>query len=326
MNCREFLALLDAGDAPLPAAADTHAAACPACARARERWELTRRELRALAEEAPPPFLAERVMARVRAERERTAVPALARLRPALAAAVLVVASVAGFALWTALRDAGTPVQEARSAGGAQDKRELAKEDAAAAGAAATAVTVPTAPAAQVARRAAPPPPRQRDKGEPRVVAAAAEKRAGPAPVRDAATEAAVAPAAPAEAPVVGGIAPPPNRERERDETAAREAAPEARASRAEPALARLEAAPAATEPRPALVLVGREDGTRRSLPGAAGAGPAPGERWTVVVGRDGAVTLLDGAGRELGGEHGAVLAAIRTLAPPAGTYLLLRP
>ena len=328
VNCREFLALLDAQGADLTPEALAHAESCPACTRAAERTHRARRELRALGDEQPPAFLAQRVMARVRAERRDALQPARLpwRLRPALAAAAAVVVALAGYMSWTALRNAGTPVQEARSNAVLADKRDFA---------AAAPAAVPERAAAPAAAPtfspAVPPAAPLRPAHRERSVRSAGEK-AAPAPKAAAARARsgdetfaveADAPAPTAAPGAVGGIA--FTAALEEGAVATQVGGESARAAVAEPALAKLEAA---GEHRPALVelvLVGQQNGSQVALRAPAAAAPGGGQRWHVRVAPDGTISLFDATGRDIGATHAGAVAAVRAAGPAPGRYVLTR-
>jgi hypothetical protein len=364
VNCREFLALLDAEPDALPPAARAHAAACPGCARAVERVAAARADLRAMGDEVAPPFLAERVLARVRAERRDAAPGArrswLPRPAPALAAAAVVV----GIALVALLRGTPEPPLEARS-NTTRDKAAPATQvaptsgDRAAAPAASSPLPPPRAAVPQakdeapaVRRRAAAAPAAREEEPRPAPVAAhevpAAESGLAATTLADAAGEpdrAAVAPGA------VGGVAAPwdANEARERPAEPAEvafAAAPEPQQVRAKAGasvLARQELAPAGTpanaggEPAAAdakaeaivavAVAPAPADGRpARHVPLREPDAPPPGAAWTVEVSPERALVLRDAAGADISAAHPGTLAALRAAALPPGRWRLSRP
>ena len=239
VNCREFLALLDAEPGALPPGAQVHVAGCRHCARALERAIAVRRELHAMAEEPAPAFLAERVMAKVRAQRrEETSRPrVLWRLRPAPALAAVAAVALLGLALALFLRSAPEPVREARSA---------SARDASAAPArgappqltdqvhpplpAQAAVPIPTAPARAEGEPPAARAPRAAARVPEEDSGAAASAKGNEARLADRAGAAAVAPNAPAEDEsaavwpgAVGGVAAPVERSEQREPAPAAE-------------------------------------------------------------------------------------------------------
>ena len=330
MNCREFLALLEAEGAALTPEAHSHVESCPACARADEHWRTARRELRALGEEQSPAFLTERVMARVRAERRDAPHPVRLpwRLRPAMAAASAVVVALAGYVLWNALRTAGTPLQEARSATVLADKRDRATT--APAPPPALAAAPETAPAAGPTVVPAPQPRLAHgEKGTRSAVQAPSPSRKAGAPrsaQRDEAVEtraAAVAP--PVEPGAVGGVAYPAGVAEEADVAADQVSKEGARAAGAEPALAKLEAASFSGPALVELELIGQQDGSLSVLRAPAVAAPPRGQRWIVLVARDGTVTLLDAGGHDIGAAQADTIAAVRAAGPAPGRYSLTR-
>jgi hypothetical protein len=354
VNCREFLALLDTeGDSP-PPDARAHAASCPACARALERALAVRRELRAMGDEAPPAFLAERVMARVRAERAAPTAPVRARafLRPAFAAAALVAVVCLGYVLHSVLRRTAAPVQEARSAAARGESLQRAGE-------AAAPPAAPAAPEPKVALSAAPAaavPAPAREARKPGGAAApsaapyeletdagttTAEPEKGLAAVRRDEGRAAPRDETGADAAgMVGGVA--ASRAIDAAENAAAEPAPPefgARDQGAAPTLAKLDTAavPAATATplrdaaasAPAELVEARlaqsTGEAARPLPLPASAAPPEGARWVVHVSPVGVIVLRDAAGRDIGAAHPATLAALRDAALAPGRYLLSR-
>jgi hypothetical protein len=288
VNCREFLALLDAEHGGLPPGARVHAASCAACARAIERAIAVRRELHAMAEEPAPAFLAERVMATVRAERREDAPRprALWRLRPAPALAAVAAVALFGLVLTLFLRSAPEPVREARSA--------AARDESAAPARVAppqvtdrippplpaeAAVPAPTAPA-----RAKSEPP---DARVPRAAArapgedsgAAASAKGNEARLADRAGAAAVAPDAPAEDEsaagwpgAVGGVAAPVEGSETREPAHAAEVTPASASERQRDAEKKMGATAFAKQE--ATAAPGQE-GVRREIAAALGATPA---------------------------------------------------
>jgi len=118
MTCEEFLRLLD-DEAPMTVGdAAAHLAGCPACQRALERAQEVRRELRAMREEPPPPFLHARLMAHLAADRAARRPWWNVAVRPAWASAAIVVlllVAVSGYRLYEWLRPSPVepPVQVA---------------------------------------------------------------------------------------------------------------------------------------------------------------------------------------------------------------------
>ena len=215
VNCREFLALLDAEPGALPPGAQIHVASCRHCARALERAIAVRRELHAMAAEPAPAFLAERVMAKVRAQRrEETSRPrALWRLRPAPALAAVAAIALFGLALALFLRSAPEPVREARSAA-ARDESALPARAAPPQvsdrvpppSPAQAAVPAPTAPARAKGEPPAARAPRAAARAPEEDSGAAASAKGNEARLADRAGADAVAPDAAGELEVMAGL------------------------------------------------------------------------------------------------------------------------
>ena len=357
VNCREFLALLDADGADLEPAARAHAGSCAHCARAHELALATRRELQAMGDDEPAAFLVERVMARVRSE-SREPAPAAWRLRPATAAVAAVVLAVAGYALWDALRGAATPVREARSETALADKRERREEPPAPLPTAvppAATVEVPRQPAARpaAARKALPnsaagapaTAARETTGGEPpRIVGGVARpdrvdeaREANELDASDAVATAALAERRAAEPPAAaptGSVltasvrAPEPyagSAESRQEGVGIAAARGKGARAAAAPATPTLLGAAGADATLVALVPAGREGEPRVVLSIAAVDAPPVGQRWTVRIASDGVVTLLDAAGRDIAAAHAATVAAVRAAGVVAGEYVLVR-
>jgi hypothetical protein len=327
VTCQEFVRLLDADGVASSAEALTHAASCPACGHALERWQATQRELRAMGEEPVPEYLAVRVMARLRSERQDVArrvqlTSPWRRLRLLPAAAMLAVVASGSVAVWHLLHGGGAPLEEPRPAPPTATTRETAQP--------------PRTKAERVAPAA--PPARKLREQRPDTPLAAQHQRqaAAPAPadrtlsLQLAAPPPAAGAATRDEAPrdaggVVGGaFAPAPAAE------------PQAKADGRAGAAANQPAAAPAEAPR-ALVL--REEapvGTVVSVQPVAGGKavvvllapddtPRPGETWLADVMANGRITLSDAAGRDLAAAHPNAIALLRAAGLKPGPYLLHR-
>jgi hypothetical protein len=333
MKCEEFLRLLDAGAPVTTDAAAAHLAQCADCRRRLEHVEAAQRELAAMRDEAPPPFLHARVMAHVRAERRAPRRWWNVALRPVWAGAALVVlllVAVSGVRIYEWLRPAGrvgpsekTPTRvssyQAPQPSPALEVQRSAPAPAAGAVGGPVATTagnggvppLPKAKAIAPARREfAPAPPEQR--------IAAAQPAASPAGI---------------EAPAQGG--PPLGLATDRMEegrgatgslaAGARLASPALPAVSAPPA--RLGATAASSgasygvvcELRPA----GGGEAVRGLLPPAAT--PPPKVEWHVVVAADGNVAVTDAAGDAIAAAAQPVAGFVGAHHLPAGSYLLRR-
>jgi len=336
VTCREFLELLDADAVAGSAAARDHAASCAACGRALARARAASRELRAMGDEALPPFLAERVMARVRTARRAPAVAPVwwrrAHLLPALA--TLVVAILGGVALWRAL-GRSLPVEEARLGATRTEARVAPNGEEAAEQRSAR--PVPTAPGEVAGVAAAP--------------AGAPARSRSALPVASAPRrEASGAPAEPALAPrphaATKGEREAPDEARrvaagaEVDALAAAPAAPaatvevatapgaDASAGKRLADRAAFGAAAAGTRASPARVAVrvqAPDGAVVRTIAMSDAGAPPPGVRWLLRVGRDGTLTLTDLAGSAIGERHPRTVAELATAGLPPGDFLLER-
>jgi hypothetical protein len=361
MNCREFLASLDAEPGALPPGAQMHAASCGRCARALARAIAVRSDLHAMGEEPAPPFLAERVLARVRAERRAAAPGArrswLLRPAPALAAAAVLV----GVVFTLLLRSTPLPLREARSG---IDRHEAAPARAAApapeartGNAPAASRPVPSAPAAELQAKDVAQAVRRRAVAVP----AAGDEKPRPAtpaehevPAAEGATVAAAGAAGESDraavAPRAGGGAAPRDANEVREPAAepaevAFAAAPEPQQVRAKaggPIVAHQELASAATPagarggPAAAAANAGATVAVAviPALPDGRPArgvtlrepdAPPPGATWTVEVAAERAPVLRDTAGADISAAHPGTLAALRAAALAPGRWTLAR-
>lgn len=335
MTCEELLAQLDAEGDVVTAEAQAHAAACPACARALERWRLAHATLRAIGEEGPPPFLAERVMARLRAERPAAVVRPAYRwlLRPGAVAAALLLAGLSGYTLWSVLRTVEAPVQQAR--GEAASEAKVAERDLAAAS---TQEPVPAAPPVAPLRdgtkdervpagpTGAPPADNQAKQvlqtrlDEREAVAVAAAGDAGKAPAAPPAEQPTAQPRA------VGSVA-APEALRQAEGLAAEETRGEkAQARSSQPALAAFKTAADESAAAVVAVVVRSPDGAQVTvLRLREVAAPPVGSHWSVRVDADGRIRVNDADGGLLGAPGSEAAAALGAARLAPGEYTLIR-
>ena len=146
------------------------------------------------------------------------------------------------------------------------------------------------------------------------------KRRAAATPADAAADGGAVTAAASEQQPQAGSQA-----SREEDAAFAAARAKSVRISAAAPAPPVLRAATAADETPVEIVPAGRADAMRRVVYLPARAAPPAGQRWTARIAADGAVTLLDAAGRDIGATHTLVVAVLRSTGLASGEYTLTR-
>jgi hypothetical protein len=121
MKCNEFLERLDADEGWLESDAQAHAAACPSCRKAAERWSAASKAFAAIKmEDEAPPFIHTRIMARVRAEAARKPFwSALGLFRAAWAGPLLILAIafvVGGYGLKTIIEPARKAIPQSELA------------------------------------------------------------------------------------------------------------------------------------------------------------------------------------------------------------------
>lgn len=287
VNCREFLALLDAEPGALPPVAQIHVASCRHCARALERAIAVRRELHTMAEEPAPAFLAERVMATVRAQRrEETSRPrALWRLRPAATLAAVAAVALFGLALTLFLRSAPEPVREARSAAARDESAAPARVPPPQESdlvpsplPARAAVPAPAAPARAQGEPPAARAPRATARASEEDSGAAASAKGNEARLADRAGAAAVTPNAPAEDEsaagwpgAVGGVASPVEGSETREPAHAAEVTPASAPERQRDAEKKMGATAFANQEDKTAP---GQEGVRREIAAALGATP----------------------------------------------------
>jgi hypothetical protein len=340
MTCEEFTRLLDT-DRPLAdLEAIAHVASCPQCARALERWQAAREELRSMATEAPPPFLHSRIMASVRAE--ATAQPRPRRLfslhRVVLAtAAVALLASLAGYEV----------LREHAPAAGRQAVSEAPAPQAAPAQQPVVGGT--EVGTAQAPVRVSPVAKKQ----EPPAGRTAAERRRGiaPAPVRSAGAPESkgLAAAVPGGTPVPVQFAAQAAPEKTRangEEGIVAGGLPAMEPLNATSSVAAKEGPPApggtghamamADAARPAAMVqlppgtvscVLHSETTRRNLTLGlpARSSPLAGETWTVDVGEDHGLRIADGLGHDITAAKVDLRDWLRALSLAPGRYALTR-
>jgi hypothetical protein len=333
VTCKEFLSLLDEEGGTLPAAALAHAASCPACGLALERWRAVKAELRAMAAEPAPEILAARVMAAVRRDRHERAHPARTawwRLRLAPALAMLAVATLGGgYLLLQALRAGPVPTQQAHLESGREDKRKAPSLDAAGEGKAAP-HAVPAAPALGAPRPRHAPGARTTDeRGGARPVAAGSIQGFAPEPPATATVEPPVIRDEPEVAGgVAGGVLAPMGAPAAGRPVAAAEDSRVARTDH-QPAgrsLAKLDATSQVVGATPVRVVLATLDGvTVTIVHTVAASSPAVGSYWLVAVGADRRIVLRDADGRDVSALHPEMLALLRGASLASGTYRLSR-
>ncbi|HUK13701.1 MAG TPA: hypothetical protein VLW17_10420 [Thermoanaerobaculaceae bacterium] len=326
MTCEEFRRRLDGDDPTITGEAAAHLERCADCRRLAERAASTRRALRALREEAPPPFLHARVMAHLRAAALRPRWWNLA-VRPAWAGAALVallLVTVSGYRLAEWLRPAPLPQPPPITASDLQAPAPAGES------------TVKAAPPAKSSAAPAAPATRHAANGgavakhrqtAPRAAAPSAGKFAPAPPALAAQREEAVAASggAPGAVAADGTIA----ADATGNAAAAGELRESARLANAAPArpaamAPQMQAMAATSHIAIACELAG-DHGVVARFRLAPGEAPPGAAVWTVTVAADGSLAVRDPAGRDLPAARRPVAVALANTRLAAGTYSLRR-
>jgi len=314
MTCEEFRRRLD-GDEPTDTGeAAAHLERCADCRRLAERADLTRRALRALREEAPPPFLHARVMAHLRDAEPRARRWQVAA-RPAWAGAALVallLVAVSGYRLAEWLRPA--PRAEAPVVVGVLQAPAPAGEGAAKSVPSVAPNAAPAAPATRHAANGGA--VAKHHQTAPRVEAPAAGRFAPAPPALAAQREEAVAGDTIA-AGAAGTAAAPGER---RDSARLADAAPAPPAAMAP----QMQAMGATSHIAIACELAGERGVVARFRLGPGDAPPGA-AAWTVIVAANGSLAVRDPSGHDLPAARRPVAVALAGTRLAAGTYLLRR-
>lgn len=329
MTCEEFLELLDQDHLEESAEAAAHAQECASCRAALERWQVVRHEFTSMRDEPAPPFLHTRVMAHVQGAppERRNWFGWLVGFRPTWATTLLVLVlgiAIGGLGVWRwrwrpvpasapGAPPAQSDLQPRRAAPGEAFKREAPPKPEPAG------PEVSRFPALeQLPTRQAPEESRGGKDQKPereKAVSPPAESGTGelaPPPAR--------APAA--RAPEGGSAATPPI-----FEGAATEAAPEASAP-PEPKPAVRDASPAPGADESALVvctLKSLDQGSLSVLQLPLEAAPPPSAAWSIIVGGDGGMAVLDAFGAKVPRPHPELMGVLAAQRLAPGRYLLKR-